>query len=216
MKQALLIGTRGGLHDVEAAAQALSRVFEQRYALTVMDERRYPTLTQQDLNPWDMVMFMPQGYGAKSCSKTTRALVRYVVWGGCLLSLHCGLITGGAYELDLLHAARFKGHAAFGLMDYRPGPQAGAHTRQIGPVCLEDEPYTFDFDPMKQTNILLEQDYGCTHWPAAWAHTWAKGKVACVAPGHQAKGILTLAPLFGDIGDWFDGLISLGQEEKQP
>ena len=126
MKQALLIGTRGGLHDVEAAAQALSRVFEQRYALTVMDERRYPTLTQQDLNPRDMEMLRPQGYGAKSCSKTTRALVRYVVWGGCLLSLHCGLITGGAYELDLLHAARFKGHAAFGRMDYRPGPQAGA------------------------------------------------------------------------------------------
>lgn len=147
MKQALLIGNRGGLHGVEAAAQALGQVFDRRYVLTVMDERYYPALTQQELAPWDMVIFMPQGYGAKSCRETTRGLVRYVIWGGCLLSLHCGLITGGAYELDLLHAARFKGHAAFGQMDYRPGLQAGAHTQQMGQVCLEDEPYTFDFDP---------------------------------------------------------------------
>ena len=69
MKQALLIGTRGGLHDVEAAAQALSRVFEQRYALTVMDERRYPTLTQQDLNPWDMVMLCPKDMGPSHAAK---------------------------------------------------------------------------------------------------------------------------------------------------
>lgn len=212
MKSAVLIGSSGGMHGVEAARAALDQALGGRYQLEICDEERYPRLDYGDLAAKDMVIFMPQGYAARPCSGATRALVTYVAWGGCLLSLHCGLITGGAYELDLLHCARFKGHAAYGAMDYLPGPQAGARTRARGAFSLEDEPYTFDFDPMKVTHVLLTQAYAQARWPAAWAHPWAKGKVACVAPGHDGESIRALAPLFTDIADWFSGKAGLAEE----
>ena len=211
MKSALLIGNQGGIHDVKTAWAALSQMFGDRYQLEVCDEARYPSLGYEDLRQKELVVFMPQGYAARPCRDTTRALVTYVAWGGCLLSLHCGLITGGAYELDLLHCARFKGHAAYGVMDYLPGPWAMARTRAMGPFCLEDEPYAFDFDPMKPTHVLLNQAYAQTRWPAAWAHPWAKGKVACVAPGHDEASVRALAPLLMDIADWFAGRIDLAK-----
>lgn len=211
MKRALLIGNRGGLHDVEAASRALCEVFMMRYRLHIMDETRYQTLTYKDLAGWDLVIFMPDRYRARPCRDTTQALVTYVAWGGCLLSLHTGLITGGAFELDLMHAARFTGHEAYGTMDYVPGPCAGAHTQIAGDISIKDEPYTFEFDPMKKTHVLLEQTYAERRWPAAWAHAWAKGKVGCVAPGHDEESIRALGPVLIDMGDWFEGTVNLGE-----
>ena len=130
-----------------------------------------------------------------------REFVSYVEDGGNLVSLHAGLADyprNGAFCGIMKGAFLFhpQEHPEFSI---RPIPNNKADEFSAIDFRLKDEMY-FVWVDSADTEILLESgspDYGSS--PAAWRHSYGKGKVFCFTPGHNEEVIAD--PWFGKILD---------------
>ena len=145
---------------------------------------------------------MSEKWSITASKELVASLVTYVVNGGCLLAIHHGLIVNNTYELNLLFASRYKGHAPYCELDYLPTESDCSLAEGIAPITAYDEPYMFDMDVFKKTNVIMEMVYGNYKYPAIW---FIIGKERLpVAPGHSAEYPSIAAPL-RNIGIWMSG-----------
>jgi len=207
VKKAILIGDYeiARLHPLAGIDDALREVFKDVFEIYTANEKVYPNLNYNSLTQYDLIIFMSEKWSITASKELVASLVTYVVNGGCLLAIHHGLIVNNTYELNLLFASRYKGHAPYCELDYLPTESDCSLAEGIAPITAYDEPYMFDMDVFKKTNVIMEMVYGNYKYPAIWFHYWGKGKVACMAPGHSAESIRVFAAPLRNIGIWMSG-----------
>lgn len=115
----------------------------------------------------------------------TAGLLTYVLNGGGLLAVHCGIATESRCETAHLLGGRFKSHPDQKLLTYKPASTGHIILEGIDSFSIMEEPYQFDIDNLIETTALLEYESEGRLWPAAWAHTYGLGRVVYLSPGHQ-------------------------------
>lgn len=115
----------------------------------------------------------------------TAGLLTYVLNGGGLLALHCGIATEARCETAHLLGGRFRSHPDEKVLTYRPASTGHIILDGIEGFSMMEEPYQFDLDNLAETTLLLEYESEGRQWPAAWAHKYGLGKVVYLSPGHR-------------------------------
>lgn len=203
MKKALIIGDKNCLpyKSVTALENTLPGIFGCEF--DTADETKYGSLCYEDIKDYDMVVFKPADWAKTGTLDLAVALFTYVLHGGNILAMGEGLNPVGQQELKILFTSRFKAVAPYTLADFVP---TGADTELLNgveTVSVREMPMMFDMDIFKKTTVLMNVKYGNAEYPAAWAHPWSKGKIACLAAGIDSESINAFAPLLKNIGKWF-------------
>lgn len=189
MKRALLLGdVQARWHPLSGVLAPLNRALDG--AFTLEAEHEYGDLTLDRLRAYDLVINYADDWDGRGTKSAAAALVAYVADGGSYIALHGGLATPRCDELSLMAGARFLGHPAQVLMDFRPGSDPHPVTQWAQPFKVTEEPYRFEFDVFYRGQVLLEYRYGYAWYPAAWCHTYLLGKVFCLVPGHSAESFI--------------------------
>lgn len=115
----------------------------------------------------------------------TAGLLTYVLNGGGLLALHCGIATEARCETAHLLGGRFRSHPDEKILTYRPSSTGHIILDGIESFSMMEEPYQFDLDNLAETTMLLEYESEGRQWPAAWAHKYGLGRVVYLSPGHR-------------------------------
>lgn len=203
MKKALIIGDRNcaAYKSINAAAEALPKIFGCEF--DVADETKYGALTFEDIKDYDMIVFKPADWAKTGTLEATTAIFTYALHGGNILALSTGLNVGSWQELKVLFASRFKAETVYTELDYVPTGADAELLEGLETITVRDIPMMLDLDIFKQTSVLLMMKYGNTEYPAAWAHPWSKGKVACLTAGLNAENLMAFEKLLKNIGNWF-------------
>jgi len=118
--------------------------------------------------------------------KQEQAFEDYVKAGGRLFLHHDGI---GFYLKDRaisrLAKAYFVTHPPVGDITVMPSGKLPELTRDLEPFAIMDEEYVVEMDE-SQTDVFLESHSKKNGRSAqGWAHTYGKGKVAVLIPGHD-------------------------------
>lgn len=189
MKRALLLGgNRDSQHPLYGVLPPLNRALDGALALETRE--RLDGLTLDGLRAYDVVINYASGWDGCGDRTAVAALVAYVADGGSYMALHAGLNTPRCDELSMMVGARYSAQACQVLMDFRPGPGARPISQWPQPFKVTEEPYRFELDVFRQSQVLLEYRYGHAWYPAAWRHPYLLGKVFCLVPGHSAESFI--------------------------
>ncbi len=113
----------------------------------------------------------------------------YVNAGGRLFSYHDGFSYPKGNAISRVARAYFIRHPAVVEIKVTPTGKMPELTEGITPFTCSDEEYQVEMDESK-TSVFLEShspEHGRA--PQGWAHSYGKGKVAILIPGHTAVTI---------------------------
>lgn len=114
------------------------------------------------------------------------ALVRYVTQGGGLFGVHSATVNGNpGNDLHTLFGGRFIDHPP--MFNFPVFPMRLSHpvTEGIGEFSVFDEFYVQDVNDDVLV-LMTAYDRGVCH-PMVWTRKQGEGRVAYVAPGHDAR-----------------------------
>jgi hypothetical protein len=143
----------------------------------------YDRLRIESLSSFDLCIAYTED---RFSDEQTAGLLTYVLNGGGLMAVHCGIATEARYETAHLLGGKFKMHPDQKVLTYKPLSTSHVILEGIGSFSIMEEPYQFDLDNLIETTPLMEYESEGRQWPAAWAHTYGLGRVAYLSPGHQA------------------------------
>ena len=113
----------------------------------------------------------------------------YVNAGGRLFSYHDGFSYPKGNGISRVARAYFVRHPAIVEIKVTPTGKMPQLTEGVTPFTCSDEEYQVEMDE-SQTSVFLEShspEHGRA--PQGWAHSYGKGKVAILIPGHNAATI---------------------------
>ncbi len=148
-----------------------------------------------------MIIFLPASWQETGSAVSTQAVFRYVLHGGNLLIAGNGLDMGSAQELKVIAACVYKGSSYYTELDLVP---AGGPAERRGTITVRTVPHFVKSDVFKQSEVLMTFRYGNAEYPALFAHTWSKGKAACLAVDLTAESIGALVPAVKAAVDFFE------------
>ncbi|MCL2741421.1 MAG: ThuA domain-containing protein [Oscillospiraceae bacterium] len=167
------------------------------------------------LGKYDLIINYMGGWTPeKAPKKALAAILSYVLNGGGMLGVHCGVVapTKGCSEINHMFSARFTGHPAMRDITFKAAEGAGAHPIMEGfkPFTVFEEPYTFRMDEMGEVTLLMEFEHEGKAVPGGWVNAFGLGKVAYLVPGHD-KGVFEdpgFAAVLRRAAQWAAGIIS--------
>ncbi len=115
-----------------------------------------------------------------------QAFEDYVKAGGSLFLHHDGI---GFYLKDRaisrLAKAFFVTHPPVGDITVKPSGEFPELTKDVKPFEITDEEYVVEMDETQTTVFLESHSEKNGRFAQGWAHTYEKGKVAVLVPGHD-------------------------------
>ncbi len=187
LKKAILFGdyTNANWHPVTGIDRELSEILADEVEVVCTEE--YGDFQRQDLEPYDLVITYADRWQDKTTPALVDAVLAFVSGGGGMLCLHNGIIVSD-YELSQMFGGTFTGHPPFETLQFKV-TSSTEHpiVEGVTDFSMGEEPYQFDFDAFTEKTILLKYQYEEKLWPAAWAQTFGKGRVAYLAPGHNVQ-----------------------------
>lgn len=201
MNKALLIGSRNCVPylSMDAAEKALPGILG--CAVDACDETEHEDLSYEKIKDYGMIVFMPASWQETGSAASTQALFRYMLHGGNLLIAGNGLDMGSAQELKVIAACVHQGSSYYTELDLVP---AGRSAERCGTITVRTVPHFVKPDVFKQSEVLMTFRYGNAEYPALFAHTWSKGKAACLAVDLTAESIGALVPAVKAAVDFFE------------
>lgn len=189
MKRALVLGDNASLrHPLYGVLPSLNRALEGAFVLEAKED--YGALSLEQAKNYELIINYADDWDRRGSRSAAAALVTYVADGGSYLGLHCGLATPRCHELSMMVGARFRGHPSQLLMDFSPAEAVHPVTQWTQPFKVTEEPYRFEFDVFRDSQVLLQYRYGYAKYPAAWCHPYLLGRVCCMVPGHSAESFI--------------------------
>jgi len=119
----------------------------------------------------------------------THGLMEFIYQGRGLLAIHQGISIQARPELELMMRGHFTHHPEQCLLTYSPVMIDHPILVNVKPFTVKEEPYRFILDQSDGLTILLTYAHEGMIHPAAWVHTYGKGRICYVSPGHN---LLTL------------------------
>ncbi len=184
-KRAVLFGdySQPHWHPVDGIDREITTMLADSYALHCTEE--YGACTRSDLEAFDLLITYADCWQEKTSAQLVDAVLAYVSGGGGLVCIHNGIIMGD-YELAQMVGAKFTHHPPYQRLAFRP---TGDHPilAGIGTFAMDEEPYQFALDPFTERTMLLEYEWDRQWWPAGWVHTFGRGRIVYLAPGHDVE-----------------------------
>lgn len=146
----------------------------------------YDSFKEGNLKKYELCISFVDHWKESLTDEQTAGLLTFVCNGGGLLIIHNGIAVQNRVELAQLAGAKFVMHPQERVLTFLPAASEHVITDGIGDFAFMEEPYQFEQDNFAQTTLLLEYESEGKRWPAAWAHQYAMGRVAYLAPGHHA------------------------------
>ncbi|MBQ4383096.1 MAG: hypothetical protein II795_01315 [Firmicutes bacterium] len=201
MNKALLIGSRNCVPylSMDAAEKALPGILG--CAVDACDETEHGNLNYGKIKDYGMIVFMPASWRETGSAASAQAVFRYVLHGGNLLIAGNGLDMGNAQELKVITACVYQGSSYYTELDLEP---AGRMAESCDRITVRTVPHFVKPDVFKQSEVLMTFRYGNAEYPALFAHTWSKGKAACLTVDLTAESISALAPAVKAAADFFE------------
>lgn len=147
----------------------------------------YDRFCGTSLRPYDLCVSYTED---RLSDEQVAGLCSYVLNGGGLLAIHNGISVNARYEAAHLIGGRFRAHPDQKVLTYKPANTGHGILDGIGSFSMQEEPYQFDIDNLIETTLLLEYESEGRQWPAAWAHSYGRGRVAYLSPGHNTGSFM--------------------------
>lgn len=146
----------------------------------------YEALGLPDFQRPDLIIQYADEWGKMDTRHTAQALKEAVFSGARLLVLHGGIITHGEETLVPLYGGTFTHHPDRQVVRFVP---SGNHPASQGIPAFElyEEPYMLSLDSCLPKTPILTMVYEGKDYPAGWAIQYGQGRMAYLAPGHDAQ-----------------------------
>ncbi|KWX86772.1 glycosyl hydrolase [Paenibacillus riograndensis] len=182
-RKCLLLGdyTHPRFHPLQGVDKQISEILNDLLIVQCSENKKL--LLSEHLSGYDLCIAYNELWNETVSPQQTAVLLSYVSGGGGLIVLHTGISLAKRYELAHLIGGRFTGHPPYAPLNFK----VLEHdiTEGIEDFQLDEEPYTFDFDPFTEKTILLEYEAEGEMRPAAWCHSYGLGRVVFLMPGHH-------------------------------
>lgn len=185
LKKLLVIGDydNAPYHPLSAIEEQLESILSEENLLEIKTD--YNALDCNELKSYQTVISYTDCWNNEPAEGFAAALQTYVINGGSLLLIHNGISLQNKYELAQMIGAKFTGHPARTTLEYAEFNREHPIMSGITEFSLFEEPYQFEFDAFTNKTTLFYYEYEGNKYPAAWAHTYGKGKVVYLSPGHD-------------------------------
>jgi type 1 glutamine amidotransferase len=186
-KKALLLGdyTNAPWHPLQAIEGDMRTILEANFELTCTED--YNALLPESIRKYDLCISYTDCWRSKATPEQVRGLLSYVSEGGGFLVVHNGISLQNNYELCHMIGAKFTGHPPYRTLEIEVAPDAADHEimQGITAFSIDDEPYQFDEITHHGKKVLMTYKEEGRDCPSAWVHSYALGKVAYLALGHD-------------------------------
>ncbi len=190
---ALLIGTRDNApyHPLGPVEGLLGEILSDAFELTTVAEPGQLSLL--DSGRFRLLVCYADTWEGTLDDGPMASLLRFVDEGGGLLVLHNGICYQNRPEFVSLVGARFTGHPPAGPLEFR-GSAADHPILREAPVAwtMGEEPYRFEFEPLRAVTVLCEYQHAGDWYPAAWSASSGRGRLVYLMPGHSREAFLHL------------------------
>ncbi|WP_017811033.1 MULTISPECIES: ThuA domain-containing protein [Paenibacillus] len=187
-RQAILIGDYGEdapYHPLDQVENHIRDLMPAGWELHTSDD--YDMLEMERLEAYDLCIVYTDAFNKKINPRHAAGIITYVVNGGGLLILHCGVsLQETRYELKQLMGAQYGGHEEYGALEMHIASPGHPIMKGIHSFVMEEEPYEFTLLPGAERTILMEYTMNGDTWPAAWCSHYGMGRTVYLMPGHHA------------------------------
>lgn len=187
-RQAILIGDYGEdapYHPLDKVQHYIRDLMPEGWELHVTDD--YDMFEAERLEAYDLCIVYTDAFNKKINPKHTAGIITYVINGGGLFMLHCGVsLQERSYELKQLMGAQYGGHTDYRALEMHIASPGHPIMKGISSFTMEEEPYEFTLLPGAERTILMEYSMDGDTWPAAWCSNYGLGRTVYLMPGHHA------------------------------
>ncbi|WP_411344058.1 ThuA domain-containing protein [Paenibacillus sp. WLX1005] len=188
VRQALLIGDYGDdapYHPLDRIQSHIHTLMPEGWELHISDD--YEMFEMERLEAYDVCIVYTDAFNKKISPEHAAGIITYVVNGGGLLILHCGVsLQEHNYELRQLMGAQYRGHTDYRKLDMHIASPGHPIMQGISSFSMEEEPYEFNLLAGAERTILMEYSMDDDTWPAGWCSTYGLGRTVYLMPGHHA------------------------------
>ncbi|MEW4372075.1 ThuA domain-containing protein [Paenibacillus kandeliae] len=188
VRQALLIGDYGDdapYHPLDQIQSHISDLMPEGWELHISDD--YEMFDMERLEAYDVCIVYTDAFNKKISLEHAAGIITYVVNGGGLLILHCGVsLQETNYELRQLMGAQYRGHTEYRSLEMHIASPSHPIMQGISSFHMEEEPYEFNLLTGAERTILMEYSMDGDTWPAAWCSKYGLGRTVYLMPGHHA------------------------------
>ena len=184
-KKGILVGDylKAEYHPLTQVDKEISDIFENEIDITSTED--YNMLLSQNLIRFDLCILYVDRWEEEVPEKLIKSLLDFVENGGGLLVIHNGISFQSNGQFAELIGGKFTGHPAYTNLEIRITEPKHVIMQGIKEFTIDDEPYRYDFNGIKEKEILFQYMHEGNIYPAAWTRVIGNGRLVYLMPGHN-------------------------------